>query len=158
MLQDGASQATYTDCIQVPPFKLHSCCLKPFQGEVWVWSTAKRKLHQGNNRLAETMGFFIFIFIKFTAGKGYRLYGLKIVSFPAHVPLLCLHTLGMDSFQPPLTNLVSFYAFTSQNQDKQSQIRHCELKGSQFTGLISPQVVFRYCTASHLSRQNNTRT
>lgn len=42
MLQDGASQATYTDCIQVPPFKLLP---ETFQGEVWVWITAKRKLH-----------------------------------------------------------------------------------------------------------------
>lgn len=33
MTQEGVSHATYTDCIQVPLFKLQSCCLKPFQGK-----------------------------------------------------------------------------------------------------------------------------
>lgn len=30
--QDRASQATYTGCTQVPPFKLSSSMLKPFSG------------------------------------------------------------------------------------------------------------------------------
>lgn len=88
------------------------------QEEVWAWSTAKRRMHQGNHRLAGTLGtwFLIFIFRKFTAGKGYRLCGLKIDGLPEHVSLLCLHTLVLDSLQPPLANLASFCVFTSQNQ------------------------------------------
>lgn len=50
------------------------------------------------------MGFLIFVFIKFAGRKRYRLYGLKIVSFP--VPLLCLHTLVMASLQLHLDNLI----------------------------------------------------
>ena len=101
---------------------LLSSCIAPgwslLQEEVWAWSTAKRRMHQGNHRLAGTLGtwFLIFIFRKFTAGKGYRQCGLKIDSLPECVPLLCLHTLVLDSLQPPLANLTSFCAFTSQNQ------------------------------------------
>lgn len=88
--------------------------------EVWTQNAAKRKLHQGNYRLAGTLRswFLIFIFTKITAGKRYRLYGLKLYWQAVNVTLLYLHTLVPDTLQPPLTNLASFCAFTSQNQSQ----------------------------------------
>lgn len=128
---------------------LFSSCIAPdwslLQEEVWAWSTAKRKLHQGNHRLAGTLETWFFIFIsenlllkKYTGCVAWRLTACQFMFLCCGFIHLCW-TLSSHIWK---LIWLPFVPSHPRNKAKLSQTRHCELNESQFTRLTSPRVVF----------------